>query len=61
MPFVWDYLRTLIPMQFLGGFLGVQQDEDGTVAPQVGWAVVDLTEQPPEPRPPRLPPSCPLR
>lgn len=40
-PFIWDYLGTKIPMQFVGGFIGARQDPDGTVAPQVGWAVLD--------------------
>jgi|HubBroStandDraft_6_1064221.scaffolds.fasta_scaffold83035_2 hypothetical protein len=41
-PFVWDYLGTPFPMRFLGGFVGVGQDE-GTlvVRPVIGWAVRD--------------------
>ncbi len=41
-PFVWDYLGTPLPMRFLGGFVGVGQDE-GTlvVRPVIGWAVRD--------------------
>lgn len=43
-PAVWDYLGTRIPMQFLGGFVGAQQDADGTLAPQLGWAVLDVSQ-----------------
>jgi small-conductance mechanosensitive channel len=41
-PFVWKYLGTDLPMQFLAGFVGVAQDE-GTLAvrPAIGWAVGD--------------------
>jgi hypothetical protein len=39
-PFVWDYLGTKIPMEFIGGFVGVSQDpETFAVRPAIGWAV----------------------
>jgi len=39
-PFIWDYLRTKIPMEFIGGFVGVSQDpETLAVRPAIGWAV----------------------
>ena len=42
MPFVWDYLGTPLPMRFLGGFVGVGQDEGTLVVRSViGWAVRD--------------------
>jgi hypothetical protein len=39
-PFRWKYLRRVFAMEFLGGFVGVAQDE-GTLAlrPEIGWAV----------------------
>jgi hypothetical protein len=39
-PFRWDYLGRSFDMEFLGGFVGVAQDE-GTLAlrPEIGWAV----------------------
>jgi hypothetical protein len=39
-PFRWEYLDRTFPMEFLGGFVGVAQDE-GTLAlrPEIGWAV----------------------
>jgi len=41
-PFVWRYLMDTLPMQFLGGFLGVTQDAVTlAVRPAVGWAVRD--------------------
>src|SRR5262249_1120553 len=39
-PFVWKYLGTLIPMEFVAGFAGIsQQTEDLAVRPAIGWAV----------------------
>ena len=41
-PFTWSYLGKKLPMQFLGGFVGVSQDpESGAVRPAIGWAVQD--------------------
>ncbi len=39
-PFRWDHNRESIPMEFLGGFVGVAQDpETLAVRPEIGWAV----------------------
>ncbi|MEL6190391.1 MAG: hypothetical protein AAFU79_37690, partial [Myxococcota bacterium] len=38
-PFEWTYVGERFAMELLGGFLGVTQDPDGTVAPELGWAV----------------------
>ena len=39
-PFVWNYLRTKIPMVFTGGFLGISQNATtGAVRPAIGWAI----------------------
>ncbi|MFV8753309.1 hypothetical protein ACNOYE_22400 [Nannocystaceae bacterium ST9] len=39
-PMVWDYLGTLLDMQLLGGFVGVQQHPITLeLAPAIGWAV----------------------
>lgn len=38
-PFIWEYHDTEIPMEFLGGFVGVDQDEEGGLRPAIGWAV----------------------
>jgi len=41
-PFIWEYLGAEIPMQFLGGFVGVAQDPNTRVIrPAMGWAVRD--------------------
>ena len=40
-PFTWDYLDTELPMELLGGFVGVSQGEDLAVRPAIGWAVQD--------------------
>jgi len=38
--FVWEYLRTKIPMELFGGFVGVSQDPASlAVRPAIGWAV----------------------
>ncbi|RLB53113.1 MAG: hypothetical protein DRJ42_12880 [Deltaproteobacteria bacterium] len=39
-PFTWRYLAEKLPMELLGGFVGVSQDPDaGTLRPELGWAV----------------------
>jgi len=39
-PFTWLYLRDVIPMEFLGGFVGVRQFPDTlALRPEIGWAV----------------------
>lgn len=38
-PFVWNYLGTMIAMEFVAGFAGVGQGEDLAVRPAIGWAV----------------------
>lgn len=39
-PFQWKYLRQSFEMEFLGGFVGVQQDaETLSLRPEIGWAV----------------------
>jgi hypothetical protein len=41
-PFLWEYFGTEIPMELLGGFMGVYQEPgDHTVRPALGWAVSD--------------------
>ncbi|WP_437841812.1 DUF4419 domain-containing protein [Sorangium sp. So ce1153] len=38
--FTWDYLLQQLPMEFLGGFVGIAQDEDTlALRPAIGWAV----------------------
>ena len=39
-PFVWNYLKQRFDMAFMGGFVGVRQDDETlAVSPQIGWAV----------------------
>ena len=39
-PFTWQYMTTKHNMEFLGGFIGVEQDSrDLTLRPKIGWAV----------------------
>ena len=41
-PFMWDYLGTKIPMEFVAGFVGLTQHaETMAVRPEIGWAVVE--------------------
>jgi Domain of unknown function (DUF4419) len=46
--FVWEYLRTELPMELLGGFVGVSQDPVSlAVRPATGWVVLDGKLPPP--------------
>jgi len=39
-PFLWKYLERFFDMEFLGGFVGVAQDQETlTLRPEIGWAV----------------------
>jgi hypothetical protein len=39
-PFRWNYLDRAFDMEFLGGFVGVAQDQETlTLRPEIGWAV----------------------
>lgn len=39
-PFTWNYRDSKFEMEFLGGFVGVQQDADTfALRPEIGWAV----------------------
>jgi hypothetical protein len=41
-PFIWQYLGTSLPMEFVAGFVGVSQDTTTlAVRPAIGWAVRD--------------------
>ena len=39
-PFKWDYLGTMLDMEFLGGFVGVTQLQPSlALRPEIGWAI----------------------
>jgi len=38
-PFSWNYYGTVYPMEFLGGLVGAEQEEDGSVRSSFNWAV----------------------
>lgn len=38
-PFVWKYYNTNFPMEFTGGIIGVEQQEDYSVRAAFGWAI----------------------
>jgi Domain of unknown function (DUF4419) len=44
-PVVWNYLGTTFPLHFHAGFRGVQQEEDGTIKPIIGWYVTEDPEE----------------
>jgi hypothetical protein len=43
-PFKWDYYGQIYTMSFIGGFVGVHQDDARTVRPAIGWAIADAAE-----------------
>jgi hypothetical protein len=43
-PFIWNYYGKEFNMEFFGGTIGTQQNEDMSVQPKLGWAVLDVTE-----------------
>jgi len=45
-PVMWEYLDKKIPLEFKSGFLGVEQREDGAVAPCLGWYIQHKTPPP---------------
>jgi hypothetical protein len=46
-PFHWKYLDKTFSMEFLGGFVGVAQDEETlALRPEIGWAVREAEETP---------------
>jgi hypothetical protein len=43
-PFRWEYLDRVFDMEFLGGFVGVAQDERTlALRPEIGWAIREAT------------------
>jgi hypothetical protein len=42
-PFRWSYLDRRFDMEFLGGFVGVAQDQETlALRPEIGWAVKEV-------------------
>ena len=45
-PFTWMYLDKQFQMEFIGGFVGVAQDEETkSLRPEIGWAVRELAKK----------------
>ncbi len=44
-PFLWKYLGTDFNMEFVAGFVGATQEENGALRPSIGWAVKDSTQK----------------
>lgn len=40
-PFIWNYYDSILPMEFIGGLIGLTQDNQGAVSCAFGWAVRD--------------------
>jgi Domain of unknown function (DUF4419) len=41
-PFEWNYYGNIFKMEFLGGFVGIQQDSyDLFLRPEIGWAILE--------------------
>jgi hypothetical protein len=38
-PFVWNYYGTHYPYEFVAGLVGIKQEEDLALRPEIGWAV----------------------
>lgn len=43
-PFEWFYYEQVFHMQFVGGFMGIIENDDFSVRPQFGWAIVESEE-----------------
>jgi len=44
-PFIWRYLWHRYPMEFMSGFVGVQQDRQTLcLRPEIGWIVCDVIQ-----------------
>ncbi|XP_077992473.1 uncharacterized protein LOC144446555 isoform X2 [Glandiceps talaboti] len=52
-PFTWEYIGEEFRMRFIGGFMGVSQDQESlALRPELGWAVVENTNAKYEKKPP---------
>ena len=40
-PFIWNYYDSILPMEFVGGLIGLTQDDQGAIRCAFGWAVRD--------------------
>ena len=50
-PFKWEYYSKVFDMQFRAGFMVVTQDRSTLeIHPEIGWAVADATQTPPNPK-----------
>jgi hypothetical protein len=44
-PFIWHYFEQKFDMNFLSGFVGVEQDEETlALKPKIGWAISEIGE-----------------
>lgn len=39
-PFKWQYHRRTFSMEFLAGFVGIKQDNEGFLRPEIGWVIL---------------------
>ena len=41
-PFIWNYFEQIYNMEFVGGFVGIQQDFNSLfLRPKIGWIILD--------------------
>jgi len=45
-PFEWNYLGKIIPMEFLGGFISPVLTDTEEIKPQLAWVILDEAEIP---------------
>ncbi len=45
-PVVWEYLGKRHELQFQAGFVGAVQRDDGSIVPDLGWAIVQAPSSP---------------
>ena len=39
-PLKWQYHRQTFSMEFLAGFVGIKQDNEGFLRPEIGWVIL---------------------
>lgn len=44
-PFEWNYFGTTYEMEFLAGFMGISQEKDLTLKPEIAWVVREVAKE----------------
>ncbi len=40
-PFTWQYYEQTFSMEFVAGFVGIKQDDQGFLRPEIGWVILE--------------------